>query len=119
MNKFALAFAVTLLLFTGATAAPKNKTFTGEIMDSQCSQMGNHDGMMKMHENIKTSKDCTLGCVKNGGKFVLFNATDKTVYQLDDQKKPVAFAGAKVRVTGTLDSTTKTIHVAGIKSASY
>jgi hypothetical protein len=37
---------------------------------------------------------------------------------LDDQKKPEAFAGAKVSVTGTLDDATKTIHVASIKAAS-
>jgi hypothetical protein len=52
-----------------------------------------------------------------GSKYVLFKA-DKTYYQLDDQKKPAAFAGQKVEVTGTLDKATKTIHVAGIKAAS-
>ena len=59
-----------------------------------------------------------MGCVKNGAKYVLFNAASKTVYQLDDQKKPGQFAGAKVAVTGTLDASTKTIHVTGIKAAS-
>jgi hypothetical protein len=53
-----------------------------------------------------------------GGKYVLFNATKKTVYQLDDQTKPTEFAGAKVRVTGTLDKATETIHVTDIKAAS-
>ena len=64
------------------------------------------------------ANSCTLARVQRGAKFVLFNAAAKTVYQLDDQKKPVQFAGTKVVVTGTLDASTKTIHVTGIKSAS-
>jgi len=86
-------------------------------MDSQCAKMGSHETMMKK-EVVKSEKDCTLGCIKIGGKFILFNATAKTVYELDDQQKPMEFAGEKVKVTGTLDKATKTIHVAEIKRAS-
>jgi hypothetical protein len=50
-----------------------------------------------------------------GGKFVLFNAAQKSVHQLDDQKKPEQFAGATVTVTGRLDRANNTIHVADIK----
>jgi uncharacterized protein DUF5818 len=88
-------------------------TFTGEIMDSQCSKMGSHAMMQKQHAGL-TEKDCTLACVKNGGKFVLFDAAKQIVYTLDDQKKPAAFAGQKVKVTGTVDSATNTIHVQDI-----
>ena len=52
-----------------------------------------------------------------GGKYVLFNAASKTFYELDDQAKPEEFAGKIVKVTGTLDSATKTIHVVSIKAA--
>ena len=52
-----------------------------------------------------------------GGKYVLFNAASKTFYELDDQAKPEEFAGKNVKVTGTLDSATKTIHVVSIKAA--
>ena len=113
MKKLAVTAIVTLALGILAFAAPKQQTFKGEIMDSQCSKMGSHDMMMKK-EGIKTAKECTLGCVKMGGKFVLFNATDKTVYALDDQTKPEAFAGAKVKVKGTLDKASNTIHVTEI-----
>jgi len=37
---------------------------------------------------------------------------------LDDQTKPEQFAGQKVKVTGTLDKATKTIHVAAVSPAS-
>ena len=118
MKKIVLGFAAALMLLTVAVAAPQEKTFTGEIMDSQCAKMGSHDNMMKMHENIKTSKACTLGCVKMGGKFVLFDAATKTTYELDDQQKPMPFAGEKVKVMGSYDKATGTIHVSDIQSGS-
>jgi hypothetical protein len=104
-----VAFIVAI---TGlGVAAQKSQTFTGEITDSGCAAMGSHAGMGM------PPKECTLACVKRGAKFVLFDAGAKSVYQLDDQKKPAEFAGLKVAVTGTLDSGTKTIHVTAMKAA--
>jgi hypothetical protein len=117
MKRLALGFAATLAFLTVARAAPKDQTFTGQIMDSQCAEMNGHAEMMKNHENINTAKECTLVCVKEGGKFVLFDAITKITYQLDNQSKPVQLAGASVTVTGTLDNSKKTIHVATIKLA--
>jgi hypothetical protein len=37
---------------------------------------------------------------------------------LDDQQKPVQFAGEKVKVMGTVDKVTNTIHVTDIHGAS-
>jgi hypothetical protein len=118
MKKLALGFIATLMLVTVASAAPKSNTYTGEIMDSSCAMMGSHEGMMKMHANITTAKECTLGCVKAGAKFVLFDPETKTIYKLDNQKKPVAFAGEKVKVMGTYDKATETIHVVSIQKGS-
>ena len=117
MRKLALSLAAVAVLSTLSLAAPKGQTFTGEIMDNQCASMGSHDMMMKK-EGIKTAKECTLGCVKMGGKYVLFDAASKTVYQLDDQTKPEKFAGEKVKVKGTLDKDTNTIHVTTIQAGS-
>ena len=94
-----------------------NKEFTGEIMDSQCAAMGSHQAMMKA-EGAKDAKDCTLKCVQSGGKFVLFDSSNKTAYQLDDQTKAKEFAGQKVKVTGSADAASKTIHVQNIEAAS-
>ena len=60
---------------------------------------------------------CARYCVRNmGGNFILLK--NKTiVYRLDDQAKAEAFAGQKVRVTGTLDRATNTVHVATIAAA--
>ena len=53
-----------------------------------------------------------------GGKFVLYDAAKKATYMLDDQEKPNDFAGQKVKVTGTYDKATKTIHVEKIEPGS-
>ncbi len=87
-------------------------------MDSQCAGMGGHDPAGYKMTNTNNPKDCTLACVKMGGKFVLYNAAKKATYQLDDQEKPKDFAGQKVKVTGTYDRATKTIRVERIEAAS-
>jgi Protein of unknown function (DUF5818) len=119
MKRLVVASAGSLaLLFCGVGfAVAKDMSYTGEVMDGQCAQMGSHENMMK-NGNLPSEKACALSCIKMGGKLVLFNAQTKTVYQLDDQTKSRDFAGDKVTVTGTLDNATKTIHVADIKAAS-
>lgn len=123
MNKLAIA-VTTLLFLSPGFATAKDRTFTGEIMDSQCAKNGSHaqmlkkEGMADKDPNDPMAKQmCTANCVKMGGKYVLFNRTSKTFYQLDDQTKPEQFAGQDVKVTGTLDKATKTIHVTAIKAA--
>ena len=115
MKKFVIAAIAAASLLTVSLAAQKPQTFNGEIMDQQCGLLGGH---MLMQKQGESPKDCTNRCVGMGGKYVLFDASTKTSYQLDDQKKPQPFAGAKVQVTGTLDAQSKTIHIATIKAAS-
>lgn len=114
MKKLPLALAAIAALEV-CCAAQKPQTFTGEISDRDCVEMAGHEMMLKKGE---TSKDCTITCVKLGSKYVLYDAGSKAVYQLDDQKKPEPFAGSKVKVTGTYDAATKTIHVSDIQAAS-
>jgi hypothetical protein len=124
MRKIAMGLGVALLLFRGGYALAKDKTFSGEIFDSQCAKEGSHATMLKKAgmgdkdpNDPAAKKACADQCVSMGGKYVLYNATSKTIYELDDQSKPAEFAGKKVKVTGTLDEATKTIHVTGIKAA--
>ena len=88
----------------------------GEIMDSRCAIDGSHDRIMKQN-GTKNAKDCTLQCAKTGGSFVLIDPETKSVYQLDDQQKPVPFAGQRVRISGTYDEPLKTMHIESIQSA--
>jgi hypothetical protein len=101
----------------GLMASPQANTFMGSIMDSSCALMGTHQKMMQAHPGIKSDKACTLGCVKNGAKFVLYDSSSNTVYQLDDQKTPMEYAGDKVKISGMLNADTKTIHVEKIEPA--
>ena len=108
---------VMLMIATNVSFGKKvDKTYTGEIMDSQCAKMGNHDAGYKM-TGTNTAKDCALACVKAGGKFVLYDSATKTAYELDDQDKAKDLAGQKVKVEGTLNKSTKSIHVDKINAA--
>ena len=109
-------FLLGVLSLRAVGQQPNNTpmSFTGEIMDNECAAAGSHNDMMQK-EGFKTAKDCALGCVKAGGQFVLFGL-NKTAYQLDDQEKPVDYAGQKVTVIGTYDGATKTIHVQSIQA---
>jgi type 1 fimbria pilin len=113
MKKLIISIGASLLLASGLAAA-SDTTFSGEIMDSACAKGGGHESMFKKM-GTNDPKACTEACVKGGSKYVLFKA-DKTFYELDDLKRPEQFAGQKVKVTGTLDKATKTIHVAAIKA---
>jgi uncharacterized protein DUF5818 len=88
----------------------------GQIMDSRCAIDGSHDKMMSQN-GTKDVRDCTLECAKKGGSFVLYDPDTKTVYQLDDQEKPEKFAGQRVRVSGTYEQSSKTIHVQSVEAA--
>ncbi len=97
-----------LLLAAGlslATPSP-DKTFVGTIGDSMC-------GAKHMMAG-ESDKQCTLECVKGGAKYILINPSGK-IYQLSDQKTPEQYAGAKVKVTGTLSG--DTISVSSIVAA--
>jgi len=121
MKNTARTVVVILFLAVASFSAPLPKTartFNGEIMDSQCAMMGSHAKMEAMHHIGDNPKMCTLECVKMGGKFVLYNKARKKTYQLDNQEAPKAFAGEKVKVIGTYDSATGTIHVEKIEPRS-
>ena len=56
--------------------------------------------------------------VKDGNMLVLKDTASKTVFQLDDQAKAKQYVGKEVKVTGSLDASTNTIHVEDIQAAS-
>jgi hypothetical protein len=110
-------FSTVLCVIAGlGVARAADQTFTGEIMDSPCAQMGSHENMMKA-EGARNPKECTIACVKSGGKYALYDPAAKRAYQLDNQKKAGDYAGQKVTITGTFDSTSDSIHVTNIQLA--
>ena len=91
-------------------AAPQ--TLSGQISDNMCGK--SHAGMGEMGKN---PKECTIACVKGGGKYV-FVSGDK-VYDIKNQnfEAVAANAGASVQLTGEVNKDGKTITVTKIASA--
>jgi hypothetical protein len=116
MKKLGIGIIAALMLLGVSFAAQKDSSFSGEITDRACAKANSHADMMKKH-GVQTTADCIPACIKAGGKYVLFDTSTMTIYLLDDQQKPAQFAGKKVKVTGTYDKATETIHVTDIKAS--
>ena len=116
---FWVAAAVCLVGLCGEARGGNDKTFVGEIADTQCalnvhSLSQSHKEMIAMKSAGKTEADCARFCVKErGGRFVL-QAKDK-VYRLDNQALAERSAGRKVKVVGVLEPKTETIKVRSIE----
>ncbi len=99
----------------------KPQTFRGEIGDTQCalnvhSMTRSHTEMLKSKKMGGTPGACASYCVQYlGGDFVLSSRNE--VYRLDNQEKVRLFAGQKVKITGTLESKSKTIHIVDVEPA--
>jgi hypothetical protein len=109
MKRFTFPVLGLLLAAALSLAAPGKdpaKTFVGSIGDSMCGAKHMMPG--------QSDKDCTLECIKGGAKYILIDPKGK-IYQLSDQKTPEQFAGAKVKVMGTLKG--DTISVTSIVAA--
>ena len=97
-----------------AAWAQSEKTFDGEVADSQCamnvhSLSRSHREMIEMGKAGNAPSECTHYCVTHrGGKYVL--QVKSELYKLDRQDLE-NMAGLKVRITGTLDPKTNTIQV--------
>jgi hypothetical protein len=112
---FAIAALFSLVALLSFAANEPEKTYRGEISDSQCafdvhSTTGSHKEMMDMSSDLKTPADCAHFCVKErGGRYVL--QTKEKVYKLDNQELADKYAGAVVKVAGVLDAKSDTISV--------
>jgi hypothetical protein len=82
-----------------ALAAGKSQTLTGEVSDAMCGAK---------HQMPGAAPDCTRACVKHGSNYALV-VGDK-VYTLETSDASALdqldkLAGAKAKVTGTVDGT--------------
>jgi len=79
-------------------------TWMGQISDSSCG--ASH---AKMTGEKKTSRECTLGCIKGGSKYVFVSAG--SVYQIDNQSFAdlEKRAGQAVQLTGDMKGDTITV----------
>jgi hypothetical protein len=109
-------FAV-VVLGTSAALAQSNpeapRLFSGVISDSECGL--DHSRMKAQHHlpnDLACTKDC---CEKFKQEYVLADHATDDVYQIDDQKAVRRFANRLVRILGTLEPNSGTIHVIRIE----
>ena len=104
----ALAIVFTAASVVVAAAAPAvaeepksaslRPAYSGVISDHQCG--ARHD-----RESGKSPAECTLACVRNGGKYSLVNGDKK--YVLDGNADELShWAGERVAIAGTLSGET-------------
>jgi hypothetical protein len=102
---------LVLLVVVGLYAAQGRQTFTGTVTDDVCARADH--SQMRMGP---TDAECAAACIDaHGAMYVLYDGSN--AYTLSDQKAAAKFAAQKVKVTGTLDAKTKTIHVDSIAAA--
>ena len=112
LGKILMKFLLLSFLAVAIPAAAQGKqTFIGTISDDMCGK----DGHSRMQMG-PTDAECAVACISvHGALYVLVAGND--VYTLSDQRTPEKFAAQKVKVTGTLDKKTRTIHVDSISAA--
>jgi type 1 fimbria pilin len=122
MKRILVGAAGLVLCIAGLSSAADDdvKTYRGEVADSQCalnvhSLTHSHQEMLKSKSMGGDSASCARYCTTYlGGTFVL--SVKKDIYHLDDQDSVRRFAGRRVKVSGTLDPKSKTIHVVNVEA---
>jgi len=112
-----VAFGVSAVLLAGAALAADSAPamFIGTVSDSEC---GLDHARMKAQHHLPNDLACTLDCCrKYKQEYVLADHASGDVFQIDDQKRASRFANRPVRVLGTLDEESGTIHVTRIEPA--
>ena len=98
-------FCAGLLAGLASFGSAATMTMTGMISDSMCG--ASHAKMMAMHKDAKmTDRDCTLACVKGGGKYVF--VSEGKVYKIANQDLAALQkdAGESVKLTGDVNADT-------------
>jgi hypothetical protein len=115
------AIVCTAWILAVGAYGQNSQVFHGEISDSQCalnvhSLTRSHQEMLKSKSMGGTANTCTIYCIENlGGYLVLSSGND--VFRLDRSDLVHGFEGQKVKVTGTLDTKVKQIHVLKVELA--
>lgn len=109
MKRF--AFVMTGLMLV-PTAFAAEKSWSGQISDSMC---GASHSMMEHGGKKVSPRECTIACVKGGGKYVFVSQGKVFEVQNQDLKDLETHAGHAVKLTGELASDGKTIKVSKVE----
>jgi hypothetical protein len=111
MKRISITVLATMLTAMSGFAA--DQTWTGKISDSMCG--ATHKKTAEHGTSQISDRDCTLACIKGGGKYVFVRKG--TVYKIQNQDYAglEEHAGQTVRLTG--EKTGDTITVSNITGA--
>ncbi len=98
MNHSCIVVIASMLGAMSVSAA--DQTWTGRISDSMCG--AKHKKMAEHGTTKMADRDCTMACVKEGGKYVF--VLKGKVYKIDNQDFAALqeYGGHMVQLTGEL-----------------
>ena len=106
-----LGLGVALVLVSVPIAAPSANPISVSTCWLSAEQPKTDNGSTSSEDTATFTGKIT----QSGGKLVLEDTDHMATYQLDDQNKAKSFEGKSVKITGTLDVATNTIHVSEIE----
>lgn len=115
----ALNYFGTAVLALGLACIPAlSQTQPSQDPPQQPSQSQPSQASPSASDSMPQSQSFTGTIVKGSDGYMLQDDTNKTSYKLDDAKQAKKFAGKNVKVSGTLDSSSNTIHVTSVQASS-
>jgi len=120
-NYFATAILATGLMCIPAlaqTASTPSQDPSQQPAPTQPTQSQPSQASPTSSDSMPQGQAFTGTIVKGSDGYMLQDDTNKTSYKLDNAKIAKKFNGKNVKVTGSLDSTSNTIHVTDVQAAS-
>jgi len=108
----ALAVLVLVLMWMQPPAAAQQQSDPAAPPAMQPEAQPLPDNNMSQQSDMKIF---TGKIMKSGNQLVLKNNATTSIYKFDDQDRAKVFEGKNVKVKGTLDEATGTIHIASIE----
>ncbi len=109
----AFTYLATAVLAFGLTSLP----LLAQAQQDEQQQPAQSQAAQATDPSAQQVQAFTGKIVKTSNGLVLQDQATNTAYKLDNQSQVRKFSGKNVRVSGTLDSTTNTIHVSNIELA--
>ena len=109
----AFTYLATAVLAFGLTSLP----LLAQAQQDEQQQPAQSQAAQATAPSAQQVQAFTGKIVKTSNGLVLQDQATNTAYKLDNQSQVRKFSGKNVRVSGTLDSTTNTIHVSNIELA--
>ena len=105
-TRHSVLLALILVASAVLSGAPKNKQYRGVLSDQLCG--------LEHPELMQDARECTLGCVRGGSRYVLANRNEGVVYDLFGKTIPDELAGQQVVITGRWNKRRRAVRVYAI-----